>query len=258
MTAAGAVSLRMLLLCAAALLTVAPAAEAISRPLPPYVGLPTQDGLTHLFLNSRVTRRDPMASVACFGGYIGESNQIAEIYSANYSTCAKEAQNSRKGIDSDFIPTRRTIERSAGRVCEDLRKCNSINGTLDSFNCHATVGSNNTVATYSISGNASESASLLQERYRVVELSHEQCIHKAERRYVESTATNYNYLQACLDGRVKPKPMPVPVPESTTSTSTTTTTTTTTTTEAPTTEPPTEGPPFNVEDQFKQLLNLLN
>ncbi|SPP87609.1 uncharacterized protein LOC117588914 [Drosophila guanche] len=258
MSAARVVSplLLLLLVCAAAVL-LAPAAEAISRPLPPYVGLPTQDGLTHLFLNSRVTRRDPMASVACFGGYIGESNQIAEIYSFNYSTCANEAQNSRKGIDSDFIPTRRTIERSAGRVCEDLRKCNSINGTLDSFNCHATVGSNNTVATYSISGNASESASLLQERYRVVELSHEQCIHKAERRYVEATATNYNYLQACLDGRVQPKPMPVPTTSTSTSTSTTTTTTTTTT-EAPTTEPATEGPPFNVEDQFKQLLNLLN
>lgn len=118
-------------------------------------------------------------------------------------------------------------------------------------------GSNNTVSTYSISGNATESASILQERYRVVDLHHEQCVRKAERRYVESTARNYNYLQACLDGRAKPKPMPVLPPS--TSTSTTTTTTTTTTTEAPTTEAPTTTEsPLNMEDQFKQLLNLLN
>ncbi|XP_017057730.1 uncharacterized protein LOC108099006 [Drosophila ficusphila] len=228
-------------------------ASGISRPLPPYVGLPTQDGLTRLFLNSRVTQRDPFASVACFGGYIGESNQIAERYSANYSRCATVAQNSRKGIDTDFLGTRRTIQRSSERVCQELSVCNRINGTLDSFDCHAAVGSNNTVSTYSISGNASESASLLRERYRVIDLQHEQCCHKAERHYVEATAKNYNHLQACLDGRVPPKPMP---PITTTST-TSTTTTTTTTTEAPT-EPPTTTSPLDADDQFKQLLNLLN
>ncbi|EDV38701.1 uncharacterized protein Dana_GF24864 [Drosophila ananassae] len=239
---------------AIALLGLAPSGEAISRPLPPYVGLPSQDSLTHLFLTSRVTRRDPFASVACFGGYIGESNSITELYSGDYSVCAKQAQDSRRGIDTDFLPTRRSIERSGERVCQELRACNKINGTLDSLNCHANVGSNNTVSTYSISGNATESASILQERYRVVDLHHEQCHRKAERRYVESTARNYNYLQACLDGRAKPKPMPTPPPSTSSSTSTSTTTTTTTTTEAPTT---TESP-LNMEDQFKQLLNLLN
>ncbi|XP_043649626.1 uncharacterized protein LOC122617722 [Drosophila teissieri] len=234
------------------LLVVSPA-EAISRPLPPYVGLPTQDGLTRLFLSSRVTQRDPFASVACFGGYIGESNLIAELYSANYTSCYNAAANSRRGIDSDFLATRRTIRLSSDRVCGELRACNQINGTLESFKCHANVGSNNTVSTYSISGNASESASVLEERYRVVELRHGQCCQRAERNYVESTAKNYNYLQACLDGRAKPKPMPT----STTST-TTTSTTTTTTTEAPTEPPTTTETPLNVEDQFKQLLNLLN
>ncbi|EDV50307.2 uncharacterized protein LOC6546495 [Drosophila erecta] len=235
------------------LLVLSPA-EGVSRPLPPYVGLPTQDGLTRLFLNSRVTQRDPFASVACFGGYIGESNLIAELYSANYTSCYTAAADSRKGIDSDFLATRRTIRLSSDRVCSELRACNKINGTLESFKCHANVGSNNTVSTYSISGNASESASVLEERYRVVELRHGQCCQRAERNYVEATARNYNYLQACLDGRAKPKPMPKP----TSTTSTTTTTTTTTTTEAPTEAPTTTETPLNVEDQFKQLLNLLN
>ncbi|XP_020814413.1 uncharacterized protein LOC110188848 [Drosophila serrata] len=230
--------------------------DSVSRPLPPYVGLPTQDGLTQLFLSSRVTRRDPMASVACFGGYIGESNLIAELYSGDYSNCSQRMQIGRKGIDSDFLATRKTIKLSSDRVCEELRECNAIENTLDSFNCHATVGSNNTVSTYSISGNASESGRMLQERYRVVDLQHEQCIHKAERSYVESTAKNYNHLQACLDGRVKPKPMPTTT-SSTSSTTTTTTSTTTTTTEAPTTEAPTQSP-LDADDQFKKLLNLLN
>ncbi|XP_032575592.1 uncharacterized protein LOC6610488 [Drosophila sechellia] len=235
------------------LLVLSPA-EGISRPLPPYVGLPTQDGLTRLFLNSRVTQTDPFASVACFGGYIGESNLIAELYSANYTKCYNAAADSRKGIDADFLATRRTIRLSSERVCSELRACNNINTTLASFQCHANVGSNNTVSTYSISGNASESASVLEERYRVVDLRHSQCCQRAERHYVESTARNYNYLQACLDGRAKPKPMPKP----TSTTSTTTTTTTTTTTEAPTEPPTTTEAPLNVEDQFKQLLNLLN
>ncbi|EDV95530.1 exocyst complex component 5 [Drosophila grimshawi] len=237
-------------------------AEGVIQPLPPHVGLPTQDGLTRLFFNSRVTRRDPRTSVACFEGYIGESNLIAEQYSGAYGGCLHEAQNSRHGIDKDFLPMRHRIEKSAQAVCDSLRICSQVNVTLDSFNCHAAAGSNNTVATYGISGNASESATLLQERYRLIDLHHEQCMTKAERSYVESTAKNYNYLQACLDGRIKPKPIP--------STTTSTTTTTTTTTEAPTTstttttttttpEPTetTEGVD-NLEDQFKQLLNLLN
>ncbi|XP_064539394.1 uncharacterized protein LOC135429119 [Drosophila montana] len=241
-----------------ALILAAASAEGVIRPLPPYVGLPTQDGLTRLFFNSRVTRRDPRTSVSCFAGYIGESNLIAEQYSGAYTGCLHEAQNSRRGIDRDFLATRRRIEQSAESVCGTLRVCSKINGTLDSFNCHAAAGSNNTISTYGISGNASESATLLQERYRLIDLHHEQCNHKAERTYVESTASNYNYLQACLDGRIKPKPLP----SSTSSTSTTTTTTTTT--EAPTTtttttpEPTTTESPANLEDQFKQLLNLLN
>ncbi|EDW78815.2 uncharacterized protein Dwil_GK12510 [Drosophila willistoni] len=240
-------------------------AEGISRPFPPYVGLPTQDGLTRLFLSSRVTRRDPFASVACFAGYIGESNLITEQYSTDYSVCSEQAQNSRKGIDHDFLPTRRLIERSAEKVCRDLNLCNKINNTLDSFNCHANVGSNNTITTYSISGNASDQASKLQERYRLIDLQHEQCIHKAERSYVESTAGNYNYLQACLDGRVKPKPMPTTTSSTSTSSTTSSTTTTTTTTTEPPPPPTTEAAlpnttesPVNLEDQFKQLLNLLN
>ncbi|XP_037720974.1 uncharacterized protein LOC119554219 [Drosophila subpulchrella] len=245
-------SVKVLALLAVIGLVALSSVEGISRPLPPYVGLPTQDGLTRLFLNSRVTHRDPFASVACFGGYIGESNLIAELYSANFTGCAKASANSRKGIDTDFLATRRTIRLSSERVCQELQVCNGINGTLDSFNCHARVGSNNTVSTYSISGNASESASLLEERYRVVDLQYDQCCRKAERHYVESTAKNYNHLQACLDGRVKPKPMPKPT------TTTSTTTTTTTTTEAPTEPPTTTETPLNLDDQFKQLLNLLN
>ncbi|KAM8710339.1 hypothetical protein ACLKA7_017037 [Drosophila subpalustris] len=237
-------------------LLLAVGAEAVVRPLPPYVGLPTQDGLTRLFFNSRLTRRDPKTSVSCFAGYIGESNLITEQYSGAYSECLAVAQNSRRGIDKEFLSTRWRIESAAENVCNALRICGKTNDTLDSFNCHAAIGSNNTVSTYSISGNASESASLLQERYRLIDLHHVQCTHRAERSYVESTASNYNYLQGCLDGRIKPKP----IPSTTSSTSsTTTTTTTTTTTEAPTTtEAATTESQANIEDQFKELLNLLN
>lgn len=111
--------------------------EAVMRPLPPYMGMPTQDGLTRLFFNSRVTHRDPKTSVSCFAGYIGESNLIAEQYSGAYSECLQQAQKSRRGIDTDFLPTRRKIEQSAQSVCRALTKCNQVRGTLDSFNCHA-------------------------------------------------------------------------------------------------------------------------
>lgn len=118
-------------------LILAASAEGVIRPLPPYVGLPTQDGLTRLFFNSRVTRRDPKTSVSCFAGYIGESNLIAEQYSGAYSECLQQAHSSRRGIDKDFLATRRRIEQSAESVCGTLRVCSKINGTLDSFNCHA-------------------------------------------------------------------------------------------------------------------------
>lgn len=130
-------STRVLHLLSMVALLLAVSTEAIIRPLPPYVGLPTQDGLTRLFLNSQVTRRDPLTSVACFAGYIGESNVITENYSAAYSGCLQEAQNSRRGIDRDFLPTRLKIEKSAVSVCKALDTCNKVNGTLDAFNCHA-------------------------------------------------------------------------------------------------------------------------
>ncbi|XP_034483229.1 uncharacterized protein LOC117788552 [Drosophila innubila] len=247
--------LSLILLLPLALLLAVSSTEAVVTRLPPYRVAPSQDGLTRLFFNSRLTRNDPKTSMSCFAGYIFESSQIAEQYSGAYSGCLAEAQNSRLGIDKDFLPTRRRIERSAESVCKALRVCSETKDTLDSFNCHSAIGSNNTVATYAISGNASESASLLQERYRLIDLHHVQCTNKAERNYIESTASNYNYLQGCLDGKIKPKPLPS---TTSSSSSTTTTTTTTTTTEAPTTtstEPPTT---INLEDEFKQLLNLLN
>ncbi|XP_067642953.1 threonine-rich protein isoform X2 [Eurosta solidaginis] len=76
-------------------------------------------------------------------------------------------------------------------------------------------GSNNTKITYNISGNASEYATLLQERYRLGDLHHQQCCHRAERLYVTTTTDNYSHLQACLEGRVKPHP---PMTTSTTTT----------------------------------------
>lgn len=122
-----------------ALLLAASTAEAIIRPLPPYLGAPTQDGLTRLFLNSRLTRNNPRISMSCFAGYIGESSLIAELYSEAYNGCLEEAYNSRRGIDKDFLPIRREIESSAESVCNALRVCGKTNDTLDSFNCHAAI-----------------------------------------------------------------------------------------------------------------------
>lgn len=89
-------------------------------------------------------------------------------------------------------------------------------------------GANNTKAVYSISGNASEYANLMQEKYRIIDLRHDQCCKTAERRYIESTADNYRNLQDCLEGHVKPLP-----PTTTTTTTTPQPTTSSSSTSAP-------------------------
>lgn len=65
-------------------------------------------------------------------------------------------------------------------------------------------GANNTKDVYTISGNASEHAKVLQESYRQIDLRHEQCTKISERKYVEDTGANYRGLQSCLEGRIAP------------------------------------------------------
>lgn len=100
---------------------------------PPSVNLPTQEGLTRLFFNAR----DPQTALACFAGYIAESNLITANYSAAYSKCLREAQDSRRGLDSRFLPTRNQIDRTVVKLCSALSDCINVNSTLGSFNCHA-------------------------------------------------------------------------------------------------------------------------
>lgn len=226
-------------------------------PLPPSAALPNQRGLAHLFYASRITGQNPMQSMACFADYIAESNLISEKYGSGYNDCLNQFTQSRKIADSNALNERKEIVIIAEGICGRMNTCNQVESTLDMFNCHANLGSNNTKATYTISGNASEYATTLQENYRLIDLRHEQCCHAAERAYVENTAQNYNHLQACLDGRVQPRPPK----QTTTTTAAPTTTTTTTTTEPPTTTIATDLPtdsPQRIQEQFAQLLNLLN
>ncbi|XP_054733799.1 uncharacterized protein LOC129241482 [Anastrepha obliqua] len=243
--------------------------------LPPSAALPSHQGLARLLFTSRITALNPQVSVACFTDYIAHSSAIAKAYSRDYKSCLLEASEEHKRIDGESVVERREIVEASETVCRSLRSCNEHNSTLELFNCHTKIGTNNTKSTYSISGNASQYATVLQERYRLIDLHHQQCGHDAERKYVTDTANNYNYLQSCLDGRVKPRPLPttaVPAISSTTTTPTTPSTTTTTTTEAPALlqSSTTIAPPVVIDElmtteqnqgiqaQVAQLLNLLN
>lgn len=112
-------------------LLVAVSAQGFNSP--PNVNLPTQEGLTRLFFNAR----DPQTALACFAGYIGESNLITANYSEEYSRCLTDAQDSRRSLDSRFLPTRNKIDQTVVSVCSALSDCIKVNSTLGSFNCHA-------------------------------------------------------------------------------------------------------------------------
>ncbi|XP_011205835.2 hybrid signal transduction histidine kinase B [Bactrocera dorsalis] len=260
----------MLRLAIAILLTAA--LQPVMSQLPHSAGLASQQGLARLLFTSRLTALNPQVSVACFTDYIGHSNSISEAYGQDYKQCLLEASEERKQIDGDSAKERQEVVDAAEAVCSSLRTCNELNNTLELFNCHTKIGSANTKATYSISGNASEHATVLQERYRRVELHHQQCCQRAERRYVADTASNYNYLQACLDGQVQPTTSSTTTTTVPTTSSTTTTTTTTTEppapSSAPTTLPSSPSAVYdelttteqsqNIQQQVAQILNLLN
>ncbi|XP_018801862.1 PREDICTED: uncharacterized protein LOC108976895 [Bactrocera latifrons] len=260
----------MLRLAIAILLTAA--LQPVMSQLPHSAGLPSQQGLARLLFTSRITALNPQVSVACFTDYIRHSNSISEAYGQDYKQCLLEASEERKQIDDDSARERQEVVHAAEAVCSSLHACNEVSNTLELFNCHTKIGSANTKAIYSISGNASEHATVLQERYRRIELHHQQCCQRAERRYVADTASNYNYLQACLDGHVQPTTSSTTTITVPTTSSITTTTTTTTEAPAPPPEPMTlQSSPStvydelttteqsqNIQQQVAQILNLLN
>jgi hypothetical protein len=234
------------------------------RPLPPHAALPTQAGLAQLFFSARTTQYDLKTAIACFTTYIGELSILGECYGQNYTKCFEDSQVSHRQANEESRPQRLQIEGTSQNVCQAMQACNNMNKTLDMFNCHTDLGTNNSKIVYVISGNASEYAMVLQERIRIIDVAFNKCNRQAERHYVDGVAESYKYLHLCLDGKVKPRPLrPRP-----TTTSTTTTTTTTTTTAAPTTlaTPPVPLPPSAprtedpraIQEQFAQLLNLLN
>ncbi|XP_061393752.1 UV excision repair protein RAD23 homolog [Musca vetustissima] len=190
--------------------------------------LPGGHNLANLFFRSRMVSRDPAVTMACFNDYMVKSNEIGETYSEDYNLCLVNAKDGRKLIEEEMKVERSAIVQSAQEVCQSVQTCNNMNSTLGIFSCHADIGAKTTKSVYSISGNASEYASIMHEKFRLIDLRHDQCCKSAERKYVEDTALVYRHLQDCLEGRVAP----------TTTTTTTTvapTTTTTTTTLAPTT-----------------------
>ncbi|XP_023292471.2 uncharacterized protein LOC111675852 [Lucilia cuprina] len=206
---------------------------------------PNPQNLASLFFRSRLASQDPAVSMACFSDYIVKSNTVGETYGRDYNQCLINAREGRQNIETEMIDKRIAIGESSQGICKRLSTCDGLNSTLEVFNCHARIGANNTKAVYSISGNASEYANIMQEKYRLIDLRHEQCCKTAERSYIESTAVNYRNLQDCLDGRAKPNPPTT----TTTTTPQPTTTTTTTTTLAPATsttevEPTSEIPDF--------------
>ncbi|TMW42927.1 hypothetical protein DOY81_011992 [Sarcophaga bullata] len=93
---------------------------------------------------------------------------------------------------------------SSQEICQSFTTCNGHNSTLEMFSCHGQIGANNTKAVYSISGNASEHATLMREKYRTINVRHENCSMVCERTYIESTASTYRKLQSCLGGHTKP------------------------------------------------------
>ncbi|XP_005179054.1 mucin-5AC [Musca domestica] len=208
--------------------------------------LPGGHNLANLFFRSRMVSRDPAVTMACFNDYMVKSNDISETYSEDYNQCLVNAKDGRKLIEEEMKVERGNIVQSAQEVCSSIKTCNSMNSTLGIFSCHADIGAKSTKAVYSISGNASEYASIMHEKFRLIDLRHDQCCKAAERKYVEDTAMVYRHLQDCLEGRVAPT---TALPSTTTTTgapSTTTTTTlapTTTTTKASTTTTTTALPP---------------
>ncbi|XP_017482181.1 PREDICTED: uncharacterized protein LOC108371182, partial [Rhagoletis zephyria] len=136
-----------------ALLLLAVGLQLAQSQLPPNAALPSQKGLVRLLFTSRITALNPQVSVACFTDYIAYSSAIGEAYGRKYKSCLLEASEERKQIDSDSVLERREIVEASEAVCSSLRMCNDLNNTLELFNCHTKIGTDNTKSTYSISGN---------------------------------------------------------------------------------------------------------
>ncbi|XP_073836479.1 uncharacterized protein [Musca autumnalis] len=192
--------------------------------------VPPGHNLANLFFRSRMVSRDPAVTMACFNDYMVKSSDISATYSEDYNQCLVDAKDGRKLVEQEMTMQRSVIVSSAQEVCQNIKTCNAMNSTLGIFTCHADIGAKSTKAVYSISGNATEYASIMHEKFRLIDLKHDQCCKAAERRYVEQTALVYRNLQDCLEGRIAPT---TAVPTTTTTTTTVAPTTTTTTTLAP-------------------------
>ncbi|XP_075160704.1 uncharacterized protein LOC142233600 [Haematobia irritans] len=183
-----------------------------------HVSAQSSHNIANLFFRSRMSSQDPAVTMACFNEYMITTSAVGESYSSSYNKCLMDAKAGRDTIESEMAPARSKIIENAKDVCHTMSLCNEKNSTLGIFTCHSEIGAMNTKAVYSISGNASEYANEIHEKYRLIDLKHEQCCKSAERKYVEDTAVVYRTLQKCLEGGAP----------TTTTTSTSSTTTTTT------------------------------
>ncbi|XP_013100463.1 uncharacterized protein LOC106082468 [Stomoxys calcitrans] len=180
-----------------------------------HVSAQTSHNLANLFFRSRMASQDPAVTVACFNEYMMATSVVGEAYSSGYNQCLMTAKEGRDVVETEMANGRSLIVENSQDVCHSMTKCNEENTTLGIFNCHAQIGAMNTKAVYSISGNASEFANAMHEKYRLIDLKHEQCCKSAERKYVEDTAIVYHTLQTCLEGGAAPAITTTPAPSTT-------------------------------------------
>ncbi|KAH8359647.1 hypothetical protein KR093_008183, partial [Drosophila rubida] len=153
-----------------------------------------------------LSEKNPKNTPACFTVYKPQLDRIASQYETDYTKCSSTYNQQAALEDAKWQGARNQFEFKGQQSCRTINDCSTIVGFVETFECYAYAGSEQSKFMYTISADASEVAVEIKEDYRLIESSKTICVNNAERAYVENTTNTYEKLNSCLIGNEPQSP----------------------------------------------------
>ncbi|KAH8267658.1 hypothetical protein KR026_000849 [Drosophila bipectinata] len=150
-----------------------------------------------------VTHAD--SSRTCFDFYSPKLNAIVVQYETEFEYCTSNFTMAKEVIDNSYAGSYKEISDQATNSCSACcqawtKEQTTLEELLNRLECASSVSAENSKIFYSISANATEIATKLEEAYLTISTQKDSCLNKADFNYVTDTADTYEALNACLKG----------------------------------------------------------
>ncbi|XP_030369299.1 uncharacterized protein LOC115620272 [Scaptodrosophila lebanonensis] len=136
----------------------------------------------------------------CFNTYKPILTQATNQYETDFSKCSSTYDQASTQIDAQWASNLTQISQNVNTTCAEINNCANIVGYIEAFECFAELSAADSKAMYSISADAKNISSDIQNAYQTIDSQLAVCVNNAESTYVTSTTSTYEQLNACLNG----------------------------------------------------------